>query len=772
MKDEIIKGLYKQYLQEVLIKDEANPSELTYIVRLDSNKYIVSKKGENEEYEEVGIHRDGFRLVKTEKGYNFLDDEGNFLSDEWFEGASDFYNGFAKVTKKMPDNSRKSNFIDKNGNYVLKEWLPFNRYSSYVDGDVIVLELKTDRMDLLDKNGRRLSSFEHIHRFYGSTALAVNYNKRRLESIHDKNYKEYSIITSTGDINYLGYKYKDIHQISESVFVASDDNHKSFLIDRFGNRIGNVEFDDCTFYGFRCGYLLIVKDQKYNLINPNGELLFKKWYEHLDIPYGGFTAVRENNKYNYLDMNENLLSDTWFDYAKPFEDNNAVVRLNNQDYLLDDKGNLSKSSYFEIYSSRNGYRVVMRDGRYNLISKDGETTSDTWFPYSYYEVQDNNLRLVENSEGLKNYVDIKGNPILKEWKENLTLISAGLFGSIEDDNIIVYDLNGNVVTKINGVENVNLQNQRFIAQVPKKRLKKLEYQKKWFHYEYESDNVTYSLDGIPLADYGDILIINNNSTAYVYDKTTKETYPLGKMSTVQLEANYIIVGEKKLFVSGRNLIDISDIKFESTIDLKQGIKSLKTFEEFREMCKTEKYEEIINNELEKAKQVLAENEKQRIAQDLERKKQEEAKLLEEKHKEINRTLSDLSELLSECSKYITEVQGKINDNAKDKVKVPEELLLIKVNDHYEINPLFITNGILKFIDLRYISFADVKVSNLDLSYTNAHINPQTVYNKDMSNSKFCGLDFNLCDFTGVNTENSDFTDAIMDFAMNKDSNTK
>lgn len=772
MKDEIIKGLYKQYLQEMLVKDEVNPPELTYIVRLDSNKYIVSKKGENEEYEEVGIRKDGFRRVKTEKGYNFLDDEGNYLSDEWFEEANDFYNGFATVTKKMDDNSRKSNFIDKNGNFVLKEWLPFNRYSSYVNGDVIVLELKTDKMDLLDRNGRKLSSFEHIHGFNGSTALAVNFNKRRLESVHDKNYKEYFIVNSTGDTTYLGYKYKDVHQISENVFVALDNNYKSFLIDKFGNRIGNVEFDNCTFYGFRCGYLLIVKDQKYNLINLNGELLFKKWYENLDIPYEGFAVVRENNKYNYLDMNENLLSDTWFDYARPFEDNTAVVRLNNQEYLLDNKGNLSKSSYFEINSSQNGYRVVMRDGEYNLITTDGETTSDTWFPYSYYKVQDNNLRLVENSEGLQNYVDIKGNPILREWKENLTLISAGLFGSIESDAIIVYDLNGNVVTKINGIENVNLQNQLFIVQVPKKRLKKIEYQKKWFHYEYESENITHVLDGIPLADYGDILIISNNSIAYVYDKTTKETYPLGSMNIVQLEVNYVKVGDRKLFVSGRNLIDISDINFESTIDLKEGVKRLKTFEEFKEMCKTEKYQEIIDNELEKAKQAIAEAEKQRIAQDLERKKQEEAKLIEEKHQELNRTLSDLSQLLSECSKYITEIQGKINDNVKDKVKVPEELLLIKVNDHYEINPLFISNGILKFIDLKYISFANVKVSNLDLSYTNAHINPQEVYNKDMSNSKFCGLDFNLCDFTGVNIENADFTDAIMDFALNNDFNKK
>lgn len=774
MKDEIIKDLYQQYLNEMLVADRTNPSELSYIIRLDSNRYMISKNGKNEEFEEVGIQKDGFRRVETEKGFNFLDAEGNLLSDEWFDDASDFYDGFATVTKKMDNNIKKSNFIDANGNFVLKEWQLFNKYSSYVHGDVIVLELKTDKMDLLDRNGRRLVNpkFEHIHRFNGSTALAVNYNQRRLESIHDKNYKEYSIISSSGDITYLGYKYKDVHQISENVFTASDDKYKSFLIDRYGNRIGNVEFNSCTFYGFRSGYLLIVKDNKYNLLNEAGELLYNKWYDHLDIPYEGFTIVRENDKYNYLDMNEKLLTDTWFDYAKPFEDGTAVVRLDNREYLLDDKGNLSKSSYFEINSSRNGYRVVLDDGQYNLIGKDGNPISDIWFSYSHYIVQDNDLRLVENSEGLQNYVDIKGNPILKEWKEKLTLISEGLFGSFENGTLVIYDLSGNVVDKIAGIEEVNIERQSFDVQVPTPRLKEISYQKKWFHYEYESDDIIHILDGIPLADYGEILIINNNSIAYVYDKTTKETYPLGEINKIRLEANYIIVGDNKFFVSGRNLIDISNIEFKRTIELKPGIEKLKTFDEFKSLCNTEKYQEIINNELERSRKVLEEIEKQRIAEELEKKKEEEKKILAEKSKNLRKSLSDLSELLTECSKYITEIQGKINDNQSEKVQVPEELLLIKVDDHYEINPLFLTPGILKFIDLKYISFADVKVSGLDLAYTNANINPQEVYNKDMSNGKYCGIDFNLCDFTGVNITNSDFTDAIMDFAINNNKNTK
>ena len=96
-----------------------------------------------------------------------------------------------------------------------------------------------------------------------------------------------------------------------------------------------------------------------------------------------------------------------------------------------------------------------------------------------------------------------------------------------------------------------------------------------------------------------------------------------------------------------------------------------------------------------------------------------------------------------------------------RIKVDEDLLFIKVGDHLELNPYFIS--FLSLIDFTLISFKNVKVSELDFSGSNARIDPQIVYNKDMSRGNYSGLDFNAASFKDVNISGSVFTDSLMDF---------
>ncbi len=106
--------------------------------------------------------------------------------------------------------------------------------------------------------------------------------------------------------------------------------------------------------------------------------------------------------------------------------------------------------------------------------------------------------------------------------------------------------------------------------------------------------------------------------------------------------------------------------------------------------------------------------------------------------------------------------SKESDKNDEYMDVDIDIFFIDVGDHKEINPMFI--NYLSIIDMRGFSFKNVKVSGLNFSNSNALIDPQEVYQKDMSNSLFRGMDFNIADFAGVNIKNSDFTDCIMDFA--------
>ena len=58
-------------------------------------------------------------------------------------------------------------------------------------------------------------------------------------------------------------------------------------------------------------------------------------------------------------------------------------------------------------------------------------------------------------------------------------------------------------------------------------------------------------------------------------------------------------------------------------------------------------------------------------------------------------------------------------------------------------------------------FTDCMLRNINLSGTNAIIDPQKVYEKDLSNSNLSGVTLINYDFQGVRIENTIFTD---DFA--------
>ena len=106
------------------------------------------------------------------------------------------------------------------------------------------------------------------------------------------------------------------------------------------------------------------------------------------------------------------------------------------------------------------------------------------------------------------------------------------------------------------------------------------------------------------------------------------------------------------------------------------------------------------------------------------------------------------------------------------IQIPKDILLVEVNDHYEINSEFI--DILKYINFKFISTENLKVSNIDFRDTNIEINPQLVYMKDLSNSLFD--DENIFgSFDGVNLCGADISKETFLIDIDKaiiDENTK
>ena len=98
--------------------------------------------------------------------------------------------------------------------------------------------------------------------------------------------------------------------------------------------------------------------------------------------------------------------------------------------------------------------------------------------------------------------------------------------------------------------------------------------------------------------------------------------------------------------------------------------------------------------------------------------------------------------------------------------IEDNQLFIRAGDHLEILPWYLENNLLPVINLSTNTFDNVKVSGIDFTGTNANIDPQTVYNKDMSHGIYDGLNFTMKNFDGVNTDGASFEGCVMDFAKN------
>ena len=108
------------------------------------------------------------------------------------------------------------------------------------------------------------------------------------------------------------------------------------------------------------------------------------------------------------------------------------------------------------------------------------------------------------------------------------------------------------------------------------------------------------------------------------------------------------------------------------------------------------------------------------------------------------------------------VEDPVEIQNLNRIKLPRELLqsiLIDTGFYREISV-----GFLRRLDLSAISFKGTNLMNLDLSYTNARINPQSIYKKSLYGTNCQGLNLQYVIFCGVDVRkaNLEGTNARID----------
>ena len=198
--------------------------------------------------------REGFARVRLNGKWNFINHEGQLLSQQWFDSVGTFNEGFATV-----ELNGKWNAINAGGELLSQQWFDFVWYFH----GCAKVQLN-DKYNFISKERKLLFTqwFDYAWDFYKGLAI-VKLNGR------------YDFINTEGQ----------------------------FLSKQWFDDTGN----------FKDGFAKVKLNGKWNFIDTKGQLLFQLWFDDVGNFEEGLARVELNGKYNFINTEGKLLSQQWFD---------------------------------------------------------------------------------------------------------------------------------------------------------------------------------------------------------------------------------------------------------------------------------------------------------------------------------------------------------------------------------------------------------------------------------------------------------------------------
>ena len=188
-------------------------------------------------------------------------------------------------------------------------------------------------------------------------------------------------------------------------------NDKWNLIDTNGNLLSKQWFDYIS--SFKNSFAKVMLKGKLNFIDVNGNLLSKQWFDNIYGFENGFARVELNNKWNLIDVNGNFISEHWFDGIGYFENGFVKVKLNNKWNFIDTNCNfLSKQWLDWISEFKNGFAQVMLNNKWNFIDVNGKLVSQKWFD-GIGNFKNGFAQVMLN--GKLNWIDVNGKLVYQQW---------------------------------------------------------------------------------------------------------------------------------------------------------------------------------------------------------------------------------------------------------------------------------------------------------------------------------------------------------------------
>jgi hypothetical protein len=314
-----------------------------------NGKVVVQAK-----YESVEKYAEGLSAVKIGDKFGYLNKLGNLAIPPSFDDGLSFSEGHALV-----EVDELLGMIDRNGDFVI----PAKYEDLGILSSGLVYFQEGDLYGYFDAKGnvRLQPQFSEAFDFEGNYAV-----------VSKNDY--YGVIDNFGT-TFLPFKFDDLYQYDSLHFVASSEDY-----------YGVISLNRDTLIPFEYDYIgkpingrtIVELDGEFNYVLKDSSLMLDEWaetfpeYRQLAVFVNGYAKIKFEDGFNLIDTNGNKLFKRDQENLGQFGDLIALKKKGLWGYV-DAKG-VSKipHDYSYAYSFHNGHAVVQQDPFFGLINSKGE----------------------------------------------------------------------------------------------------------------------------------------------------------------------------------------------------------------------------------------------------------------------------------------------------------------------------------------------------------------------------------------------------------------
>ena len=303
-------------------------------------KYVI-----NPQFDIAYGFTDGMALVKTSKGWAFIEEKPNATLSSVYADALPYSDGVAWTVKDgsaptLIDTEGNSLFGLKNAKYVYQ----------YAEGLAYAKLDSADKYGYVDKEGNWAiqPQFGMADFFSEGLACVANYIAPGEEGEH-----KYGYIDKDGKL-VIGYMFDgatafNANGTAVAGIRSEKDGWRYGLINRKGEYVVNPQFSSLSSYdGF--GYVCKFADgDTYGWCDSNGKILINPQFKFAGGFYGSDLSVvsPDGETYGYIDKSGKMIINPQFESAMPFMDGMAFVKQGGKWGIIDETGHYTVNPQFD-----------------------------------------------------------------------------------------------------------------------------------------------------------------------------------------------------------------------------------------------------------------------------------------------------------------------------------------------------------------------------------------------------------------------------------------